>query len=924
MQSVRSLFIDERGQFGGGSDHNFIFLTLDDMFVRKQRLFKLPVRKNSWNCMDNLDWGPFKEMVSSKLENRSASALTVDELASLISSVLLSAGESCVGRRPTGGHSGTHLLPRDLVAEINLKRSLEAAWKQRVSEATAHIDVIADSEAVFLAQKMRVDDLLFAHKNRNRQKLKEMCSGNSSKAKKLFWKCVSRKVKQSSVISAVVEPGTGILRCGVDEIKTEVEKHFLDVFEGSYEPFASPAVPVPVPAGGTPNFDHSYGVNPCPSLPSIDSSKQIETDPQGWSNRVFLNWDVKDALGKLTGGKSSGWDSIPNEFLINSPDILVDWLTILFNKIKTGGVMPRGWNRGRITLIHKSGLLEILGNYSPITVIISLSGLFSKLLNIRLTELVENHHLLGEEQNGFRKDRQMADNSFILDSILMKARSKKQKVLLCYIDVSKAYDSINRRILWKLLESMGFGGDFLHCLQALYCEDSVDTVVNGISTRPVYLGRGLRQGCSLSPLLFALYISRIGSALTSSTEGFALGGVTFSGLLFTDDIVLISCTFQGLESLVTMVKQHCDDLKLTISAKKSNIVTPDDVDQLVLLNADNQVELSLSKVMSYKYLGTETTLLMSTTGSKRQQRCILTAKSYKFACFHVSRIGPDVVDTVLATWSNIAIPTMLSGCEVIPFSDATIESVERIQSQLAKHALGLTQSTANFCAQTELGLKTFRHLLYQHQLGFFLRMMSLPADRWVRRVLCDHLEGSWESSYYSYISSIRQKLQLYTIPVSKSSLKLHLNAWFLNKVNELVFNSSLECIEPISAFSRQGYVCESVASSVIASFKFMNAGLGNRAPRAGRNRIQVCTLCGGLLEEVHVAFLCPSLEVYRRTNTDLSSFLRHCQHNGILTAWAAKLYFRGLDIGRNPIAASQYLKRGMVLKNILSQWLRLT
>ena len=137
----------------------------------------------------------------------------------------------------------------------------------------------------------------------------------------------------------------------------------------------------------------------------------------------------------------------------------------------------------------------------------------------------------------------MTDNSFILDSILMKAKAKKQKLHLCYLDISKAYDSVNRQILWSRLIAMGFGSSFLGCLKALYAGDSVDTVINGISTRPVYLRRGLRQGCSLSPLLFALYISDIGSDLTKSQEGFSLGGVTFSGLLFADDIFLISRNF---------------------------------------------------------------------------------------------------------------------------------------------------------------------------------------------------------------------------------------------------------------------------------------------------------------------------------------------------------------------------------------------
>ena len=98
---------------------------------------------------------------------------------------------------------------------------------------------------------------------------------------------------------------------------------------------------------------------------------------------------------------------------------------------------------------------------------------------------------------------------------------------LCYIDIAKAYDSVNCRILWSTLSSMGIGGQcgqFLQSLKALYTGDSVVSSVNGLSTRPVFLQRGLRQGCSLSPLLFALYISEIGRDLALSPLGFPLGG----------------------------------------------------------------------------------------------------------------------------------------------------------------------------------------------------------------------------------------------------------------------------------------------------------------------------------------------------------------------------------------------------------------
>ena len=925
ISTVDNLFIDDNGEYSGGSDHNWLFLTMNDKFIRKHRILNLPARKKRWNNLDNVDWQPFKATVTDLLQSKSHEDMTIDQLASTISSALLSAGTSCIGFKSNNRLRQPKLLPRDLVEELVAKRNLEKDWKSLASSALPVIEDVDLAWSKFLDQKLRVNALLFAHNNQNRPKIRKMCSGNTPEAKKNFWNRVTRKVKQSSVISAVVDPESGALKCGIDEIKQETELHLSRVFQGSFDPIAEsrPALPE---LDSVPAFfhDHTYGVKSAPTLPSIDNSCEIDNDPAGWMNKKFLVSEVTKIVKKLKCGKSAGWDAIPNNFLINSPDLLFHWLTVLFNRIKSKGIMPKGWNKGRITLIHKSGLREHLFNYRPITVIISLSGVFSKLLNSRLSEVVESHKLLGEEQNGFRKERGMADNSFILDSILWKAKSTKQKIHLCYVDISKAYDSVNRSILWSRLASMGFKGEFLQSLQALYTGDSVDSVVNGLSTRQVYLGRGLRQGCSLSPLLFALYISQIGCDLTSSSVGFDIGGLTISGLLFADDIVLISCSIDGLENLVNIVKCHCDTLKLEISIKKSKIVTPDNINELELFGDNGEVTLSLSKVLSYKYLGTDTTLLMSSTGSKRQQRCILTAKKYKFACFYVARTGPDVLDTVLATWSNIALPSILSGCDVIPFTETTIDSIERLQSQLAKHALGLNQSTANVCAQTELGLKPFRMLLYLHQLKFYVRVMALPQTRWVRRVLYDHLMGNWFSPYIAYITRIRLKLGLLQLVPTTRNLEIHLDAWFLNNTNSLVATLDLPCVPRVEKFTRLRYVYEHDGCSSIAEFKFQNAGLGNRAPRPGRRRTNKCALCSGDLDEFHVSFICTAMEGFRKLNTDVTIFRNVCQVNNIQPRMAFKKYINGLEWNNIAVDTTQYARRGIMLSLIKKEWLRCT
>ena len=178
--------------------------------------------------------------------------------------------------------------------------------------------------------------------------------------------------------------------------------------------------------------DHTYSMRSTPILPSGDGSGNVKTDPQGFMDKPFSDSEVIKAVNKLQNNKALGFDSIPNEFIKNSGIVFHKLLTVLYNKILQHGVFPSGWNKGRISLIHKRGSRELLGNYRPLTVIVAFSGLYSRLLNERLIQVVETHRLLGEIQNGFRRGRSGADNNFILDTILWKNSAKKSKTFFAF------------------------------------------------------------------------------------------------------------------------------------------------------------------------------------------------------------------------------------------------------------------------------------------------------------------------------------------------------------------------------------------------------------------------------------------------------------------------------------------------------------
>ena len=409
-----------------------------------------------------------------------------------------------------------------------------------------------------------------------------------------------------------------------------------------------------------------------------------------------------------------------------------------------------------------------------------------------------------------------------------------------------------------------------------------------------------------------------------SPLGFPLVGQVVSGLCFADDIVLMSENTDGLCELIRLVKSICNGLKLDISVSKSNVVSPEDQELWQIMGPEDDVILSLKSVLSYKYLGTETTLKMTTTGSKRQERCITTAKRYKFGCFYIAKTGPDVVDLALATWNNIAIPSMLTGCEVIPFTETTIQAIERVQAQLSKTILGLPQSAPNICAQSELGLKPFRMILWKHQLGFYQRVLSLPSSRWVSVAMSDHLSGEWPSPYIGYITRIMEGIKMFDLLPTENGLNIHLNEWAIHETNKKISLLQLPCISSVERFKRQLYVFESGALSTIAQFRLSCAGLGNKAPNIGGFRWGQCILCSADLDELHVAFSCAALAVHRAKNTSITSFWNQCRLELLDVKESYRRFVNGLTVYGVEISKKEYKDRGLELLSMKKAWLRMT
>ena len=150
---------------------------------------------------------------------------------------------------------------------------------------------------------------------------------------------------------------------------------------------------------------------------------------------------------------------------------------------------------------------------------------------------------------------------------------------------------------------------------------------------------------------------------------------------------------------------------MSISESKSKVMTSS-VTGFTFSNDFGEEVLKLDKVALYKYLGLDMYNSVWKTSIEKQKKALLKARQFKGACLSIANRGPDVSSLASCMWLNMAIPSILYACDSIPFSDSSILSINRVQSQLAKAVLGVPISAPNFVAQTEMGFRDFAHVLW--------------------------------------------------------------------------------------------------------------------------------------------------------------------------------------------------------------------
>lgn len=240
------------------------------------------------------------------------------------------------------------------------------------------------------------------------------------------------------------------------------------------------------------------------------------------NNNLFMTPTTADEILKIVNGlknkTSYGFDGISNTFVKDNIDTLAHPLTHVMNLSLSEAYVPNDMKLSKVIPLYKKGSKLIMSNYRPVSLLPVISKVLEKIVYKHMYSFLENENVLFQNQYGFRSHHStiQAVTEFVCKTL--KELEKNRSMIAVYLDLSKAFDTIDHSILLKKLDMYGIRGHALNWFNS-YLQDrtqftQISQKVSGKLNNHRY---AVPQGSVLGPLLFLVYVNDIYKIPTDSS-----------------------------------------------------------------------------------------------------------------------------------------------------------------------------------------------------------------------------------------------------------------------------------------------------------------------------------------------------------------------------------------------------------------------
>ena len=321
------------------------------------------------------------------------------------------------------------------------------------------------------------------------------------------------------------------------------------------------------------------------SLPQVDMNHSLDRPP--------TTKEVEKAIKALSVGKAPGADAIPAEVFKAGGPGLVSKLTELFSSVWAAGAVPQDFKDASIVYIYKNkGNRNSCDNYRGISLLSIAGKMLARLLLNRLLDHID--YLLPESQCGFRAGRGTADMVFAARQVQEKFQEQNREVFTTFVDLTKAFDTVSRSGLWKIMTKFGVPDKFSALVRSFHEGMQASVSIDGDVSESFEVTNGVKQGCVLAPTLFSIMFSgMLKNAFPDDEDSIPIkwrtdGGGLFKlsrlsakkrvhhghvrDLLFADDCALNARSEEAMQRSMDKLSAACEAFGLTISIKKTEVL----------------------------------------------------------------------------------------------------------------------------------------------------------------------------------------------------------------------------------------------------------------------------------------------------------------------------------------------------------------
>ena len=300
--------------------------------------------------------------------------------------------------------------------------------------------------------------------------------------------------------------------------------------------------------------------------------------------------EVQSAIKSLRN-TAPGENGLSSNLLKLGGTEMAQYIHRVVTAVWRSGLAPAEWKRALLVAIHKSGSRLIADHYRGITLLEVIGKVYVSIIHNR----VRNHlcNQLLDAQHGFRPGRGTSNALYTMRRLQELARDFNIPLHGAFVDFRKAFDSINRDVLWQLLAARGVAPKLVALIKDLYSGCSAQVVANGYASDWFPMATGVRQGCPMSPKLFNVFMDFVARLVSQRCNTLGVAGfkvafcingqlvplhshmdteLAMLMVLYADDMVLLADSRDGLITALGVLEQTAGEWGMALNYHKTKVM----------------------------------------------------------------------------------------------------------------------------------------------------------------------------------------------------------------------------------------------------------------------------------------------------------------------------------------------------------------